>query len=865
MQSFKIRLSASIALLACASLSSLSWSATLHVPSSYTQIKTAIAAANAGNGDIVQIDDPLVGGDPYKPFNLNKGLTVINAYAGTITIDAADTADYAVQVTASGGVVQGFKFTGGAKHTALMTAGTLRNCRVESPEPGVSDPYYGVILVTGTGVTIEGCSVAIDNGKADAVFINADNCTVRDCRILVENLANYTSVGGICFDGSNGMAERDTIEFAGGYREGWGIFMSGGGLNCTSRLNVIRGARYGIVLGGYPGYTTNHVAEQNIIENCAKGVRLWSNGPFTVRANTIVFDQKTSGDDGILIESSNTGATIERNLIVRADRAVRCNVGSTSTTYAKNAYDDCTSAANCSHPSTNLVQKAVLFCDERESSVQMYTQRIDSEAAKGNNGWYEAVGARDVECAWGTLARATTIGENSTVTVLEDLIAPSGKVLIVDSGSILKFDAVDNSAGGSDTGKNELIVNAGLTVNGTSSNKARFISAKATPAEGDWYGIRINDVAVDMSYFEVNHANYGIRVDGVASVGQEVNAGTFALNQTCDIYLTNTTTDEAGTLDITNNAITVGGGTGIFADDNDLDYALIQSNTLTGNSSSLYGVRVKSTSEDLDLLSNTLSGFSAGDAIYLENAEGVIRGNTISGSNKYGIRQTGGTPTIGAELSTQGGNSITGCSTTGFLASGSGTNAYVRKNTIASNYNNVVAQTSASPNLGTTSDDGNNDLAGSTNYCLWNKTSGITVSAYGNWFGECANPPGCSSGSVNIGGYLCADPTSRKLVGTEPVPTAPRVLLVGPNPMHSTTEFLIAAGSAVRGSISIGIFDVAGRLVREMRNEPAGGSEVSMIWDGRDQRGSSVESGIYFARVMLADTVLGTTKLVVAR
>ncbi|MCK5620424.1 MAG: T9SS type A sorting domain-containing protein, partial [Candidatus Krumholzibacteria bacterium] len=49
------------------------------------------------------------------------------------------------------------------------------------------------------------------------------------------------------------------------------------------------------------------------------------------------------------------------------------------------------------------------------------------------------------------------------------------------------------------------------------------------------------------------------------------------------------------------------------------------------------------------------------------------------------------------------------------------------------------------------------------------------------------------------------------------------------------------------------IFDVRGRHVRTLvaGRQPAG--EMSVVWDGRDYRGVSVSTGVYFVRLRTPD------------
>lgn len=73
-----------------------------------------------------------------------------------------------------------------------------------------------------------------------------------------------------------------------------------------------------------------------------------------------------------------------------------------------------------------------------------------------------------------------------------------------------------------------------------------------------------------------------------------------------------------------------------------------------------------------------------------------------------------------------------------------------------------------------------------------------------------------------------------------------RVLLGGnaPNPFHPQTEISYSLASA--GTVRLSIFDAGGRKVRTMTREHAQGGEFRISWDGRDDQGLALPSGVYF-------------------
>ncbi len=83
-----------------------------------------------------------------------------------------------------------------------------------------------------------------------------------------------------------------------------------------------------------------------------------------------------------------------------------------------------------------------------------------------------------------------------------------------------------------------------------------------------------------------------------------------------------------------------------------------------------------------------------------------------------------------------------------------------------------------------------------------------------------------------------------------------------PNPFHPSTRITFTLGSA--GYVSVGIFDVAGRLVRTLvdRSLPPGRHDIT--WDGRDDSGERVSAGVYFVK-MKTGSFEDTKKAVLAR
>ena len=79
-------------------------------------------------------------------------------------------------------------------------------------------------------------------------------------------------------------------------------------------------------------------------------------------------------------------------------------------------------------------------------------------------------------------------------------------------------------------------------------------------------------------------------------------------------------------------------------------------------------------------------------------------------------------------------------------------------------------------------------------------------------------------------------------------PTAtPLLARVSPNPSHGGCRIQIYTPSP--GSVSVYLFDPAGRALRRLQRDVKEVGPVSLQWDGRDDRGRNLAAGVYFARI----------------
>jgi len=86
------------------------------------------------------------------------------------------------------------------------------------------------------------------------------------------------------------------------------------------------------------------------------------------------------------------------------------------------------------------------------------------------------------------------------------------------------------------------------------------------------------------------------------------------------------------------------------------------------------------------------------------------------------------------------------------------------------------------------------------------------------------------------------------------VPAASFLNSCFPNPFNPSTT--LEYGLALAGHVSISVFDLRGRQVRQLVDEVKLPGLYSVEWDGTDARGSRLASGVYLARMSTRDNTL---------
>ena len=95
------------------------------------------------------------------------------------------------------------------------------------------------------------------------------------------------------------------------------------------------------------------------------------------------------------------------------------------------------------------------------------------------------------------------------------------------------------------------------------------------------------------------------------------------------------------------------------------------------------------------------------------------------------------------------------------------------------------------------------------------------------------------------------------------IPSRETSMVVAPNPTTGPTRFHIDLPT--EGRTSLRIYDIGGRLVRALLDSelPAGGHVV--LWEGRDDRGAQIASGIYFYHLVCDHRTVSKHRIAVIR
>ena len=103
--------------------------------------------------------------------------------------------------------------------------------------------------------------------------------------------------------------------------------------------------------------------------------------------------------------------------------------------------------------------------------------------------------------------------------------------------------------------------------------------------------------------------------------------------------------------------------------------------------------------------------------------------------------------------------------------------------------------------------------------------------------------------------------TAASAVGETPAAAQIQLMPNVPNPFNPSTTITFGLPADHTGSteVSLRVYDLKGRLVRVLMEETVAADRHSVTWNGRNDRGTAVPSGLYIYRLAAGDKTLART------
>lgn len=172
----------------------------------------------------------------------------------------------------------------------------------------------------------------------------------------------------------------------------------------------------------------------------------------------------------------------------------------------------------------------------------------------------------------------------------------------------------------------------------------------------------------------------------------------------------------------------------------------------------------------------------------------------------------------------------------------------------------VYVVNSANPILGTSSFHGYNSIAEPAYLNAWNLfwTEVLPpedILAESNWWGSDNSENFKISPHVDYDPWLIVDPLPgifpKPFIGEELLPKTLAITSAYPNPFNANVifEFSMPNAGEARGAI----YDLLGRKVKTIADRQFTAGTHTVVWDGKNESGRVVGSGIYFFRLESGD------------
>ncbi|MEZ5066033.1 MAG: S8 family serine peptidase [bacterium] len=147
-------------------------------------------------------------------------------------------------------------------------------------------------------------------------------------------------------------------------------------------------------------------------------------------------------------------------------------------------------------------------------------------------------------------------------------------------------------------------------------------------------------------------------------------------------------------------------------------------------------------------------------------------------------------------------------------------------------------------------------------YTVSNPEAGTYNAAAGSYFVRVDGYNGATSAyTLTVSGTNLAIASGPEKIDS-PVPAVFQLAQNAPNPFHGSTMISLALPKP--GNARLAVYDVTGRLVRTLVNGEMKAGVHRIHWDGRDERGSHVASGVYLYKVDTAENHV-TKKMILTK
>ena len=478
------------------------------------------------------------------------------------------------------------------------------------------------------------------------------------------------------------------------------------------------------------------------------------------------------------------------------------------------------------------------------------------------NHWYDSLTANTT---WGVDSMETGYA------ITGDFIIPAACTLTIRKGTKIYFQAKeDDKASGSSSSRCELIVRGTLIAEGDSTNHIAFIPSSdqlGTAAPRDWYGVRFYPNSYgDLTYCDIKYANHGIAMADTAQVN--LDHCTFTDCSMSGVYnlkgkltATHCRFEDIGNYGIASAnaesfvdsshfvACKTYGVQVYYSPSYSLGTTIISNNDFrTGDQSttigSQYAIMVYA-NDDVRIENNTMRTYELG-GIGLYETDCIVTGNKVTSSNNYGIY---------AYNSCNG--LISYCDFDSleygiYLVNNSiNTVKYCKFDSV---YVGIRIQGNQQPDLGNyaggdSTQWGNNNFEGCSYRYIQQYASyspGPLITAEMNWFG-----PGLIDASKFTGNIDYTPPRGTnprpKLSFENGLPLTYNLRGNYPNPFNPQTA--ISYSLAEPGYATLDVYNILGQRIVTLVDEYREAGNHTVIWDGTNEAGEPVASGVYLYRL----------------